>query len=947
MAYARQAAVHRLLLEREAELAAIDELVRAAKSGSGALLAFEGRAGIGKTTLLDQVRATAADLDVLSARGGELEQEFAFGVVRQLFEPRLAAIAAEEAAELMSGAAALAIPLFENRLADGGRAADPSFAMLHGLYWLTANLAARRPLVLRIDDLHWADGPSLRWVGYLARRLEGIAVLLAVATRPPEESANPTLLTEILTSPAAIRIAPDALGRPGVAAVVRDALGDGAEAAFVDACHAATRGNPLYLRAVIDTLAAEGVTPVSASAGRVLETGPEAVSRAVALRLARIEHDAAALIRSAAVLGDDAPLPHAAALVDLDVERAAHAASALVRAGLLDREDPLRFVHPVVRTAIYRDTEADERSALHRRAGKLLVEAGAPREQAAGHLVLALPQRDPFVVRTLRAAADRALSQGAPDAAVAYLRRALEEPPADDDRAAILRELGLSELHVDAFAAVGHLRDALALTRDPIARAEAALLYARALIWIDDFTVAVDVLAAALDELGAREPSLREMLEAVLIGSSLWTPELRDVGQSWIARVDEHRFGDALGAAVLRSHLAFHELRAGVSRERAVDLAERALASGTLTGSETIWSLTAIVVLALAECVDQARAAYDRAVADARRRGDLLDLVPLLLLRGWLSLQRGDLLAAEEDLRSSELDLAQAASTTSAYRAGFLAELLLEQGRAEEAARTVDALRGNEPTHSEYRLFYLYARARVALEAGRPAEALADLRAIAAEMEAVGTQNPALVAWRSQAALAQHRLGNRSEAVELAREEVEHAGCWGAARPCGVALRTLGLVEGGSAGELRLREAVEVLADTPARLEHARALVALGAALRRNNQRTAARDLLRRGADLAHRCGSVPLVRHAQDELAATGARPRRLLLTGVDALTPSERRVARMAAEGLSNKEIAQMLFVTVKAVEVHLSSAYRKLDIGSRRELPSALAGDDEAPA
>ena len=161
---------------------------------------------------------------------------------------------------------------------------------------------------------------------------------------------------------------------------------------------------------------------------------------------------------------------------------------------------------------------------------------------------------------------------------------------------------------------------------------------------------------------------------------------------------------------------------------------------------------------------------------------------------------------------------------------------------------------------------------------------------------------------------------------------------WGAPRTVGMSLRALGLVEGGQAGELLLREAVELLAHSPARLEHARALVDLGALLRRGNSRSEARKLLRQGVELAHRCGATALV--TREELAATGAHPRTILLSGLDALTASERRVAQMAADDLSNKEIAQALFVTVKTVEQHLGRVYRKLDISSRRELAAALA-------
>jgi DNA-binding CsgD family transcriptional regulator len=199
------------------------------------------------------------------------------------------------------------------------------------------------------------------------------------------------------------------------------------------------------------------------------------------------------------------------------------------------------------------------------------------------------------------------------------------------------------------------------------------------------------------------------------------------------------------------------------------------------------------------------------------------------------------------------------------------------------------------------------------------------------------------VPWRSWAAEGLRRLDRNEEARALAAEELALARRWGDPRAIGAALRVLGLVEGGEAGIGLLREAVEVLAVSEARLEHSRALVDLGAALRRANQRTEARARLREGVDLARTVGALGLAERANDEIAATGARPRKLLQTGLDALTASERRVAQLAADGMSNKEIAQTLFVTIKTVEMHLSHAYRKLEISSRVQLGKAL----ETPA
>ena len=345
------------LLEREPEVSAIRELVRSARGGTGGLLVAEGGIGMGKTRLLGEARATAgaSGLEVIAARGGELEQGFAFGIVRQLFEPLLARASSADRADLMTGAAALAWPLFdESSFAAGAEAsAGASFAMLHGLYWLLANLAFRQPVLVVIDDLHWADEASLRWIAYLAPRIDGLPLLLALATRPPEQSPEPGSLTQILSDHTAVILRPGRLGTESVTILARAAFGAQPDPEFVTVCQSATGGNPLFLRAVLDMLARERVAPTAQNASLVVRTGPAEISRLVSLGLARLPREATTLIRAAAVLGDGARLELVAGLAGLDGEGAARAAAALVRADLLRSEDPVEFIHPVIRTAIY------------------------------------------------------------------------------------------------------------------------------------------------------------------------------------------------------------------------------------------------------------------------------------------------------------------------------------------------------------------------------------------------------------------------------------------------------------------------------------------------------------------------------------------------------------------------------------------------------------------
>jgi DNA-binding CsgD family transcriptional regulator len=265
----------------------------------------------------------------------------------------------------------------------------------------------------------------------------------------------------------------------------------------------------------------------------------------------------------------------------------------------------------------------------------------------------------------------------------------------------------------------------------------------------------------------------------------------------------------------------------------------------------------------------------------------------------------------------------------------------MEQGKLDDAAATLARAGIGESLRDDARLlFFPDVRARLRMLNGDLAGGLAEMLDTGRRFEAVGSRNPAFMAWRSHAALALFQLGRQNEAGRLAGEELELARTWGAPRALGAALRAAGLVEGGEHGLALLEEAVQVLSDSPAKLEQARARTELGAALRRANRRTQAREQLRQALELATICGAAPLAARAESELLATGARPRRIALSGVASLTPSERRVAEMAAEGPTNREIAQALYVTQRTVEVHLTSIYRKLAISSRSQLAAALA-------
>jgi predicted ATPase len=453
------------LLERERELETLAAAITAAADGTAGLLLVEGPAGIGKSRLLGEARTLAGEreLYVCSARGGELERDFPFGVVRQLFESQL--VDDRERSRLLSGAASAATPVFGDHGAveAGEPVGEGTFAVLHGLYWLTINLCSERALMLVVDDLHWCDRASLRFLAYLARRLEDLPIVLVASLRSSEPEADSAILQELTSEPHAQVLVPGPLTAAAVEEVVRDRLGASVEPAFAEACYSSTDGNPLLLNELLKALDADRVPPDGAHVDIVAELGPRAASRAVVLRLARLSADAVQVARAISALGDGAELPVVAELAELDEAALAAAIRELVRAEILRPEPPLGFVHPLVQAAVYHDLAPGERELYHERAATLLMGRGSATEQIAAHLLVMPARGEDWVVDLLRAAASAAVARGDLDSAISLLCRALDEPPEADLRLELLLELGQAEAMTSLPDAVGHLRSAYEL----------------------------------------------------------------------------------------------------------------------------------------------------------------------------------------------------------------------------------------------------------------------------------------------------------------------------------------------------------------------------------------------------------------------------------------------------------------------------------------------------
>ncbi|MGH9274876.1 MAG: ATP-binding protein, partial [Acidimicrobiales bacterium] len=436
------------LLERDEELRAIRAGLDAAQAGDGCCVVIEGPAGIGKSSLLAVARAEAVErgFRVLTAIGGELERELPHGVVRQLFATAVTNDARRD--RDLAGAAKLARPVLgldpsESSAHTSGE--SRLLEVLHGLHWLAVDLTTDAPLLLTIDDAHWCDGASLQFLVYLRRRLEGLSVLVLVASRPGEPGADERLL-HLLSRDGRDALRPHGLSIKAATDWLRGCLAEAPHPEFTTAVHEATSGNPFLIGELITALVDDGVRPTREAATQVTAIGPDGVRRAVLRRLDALGDGAGALARAVAVLGSGAALEDAAALAELAPATAAALVDSLVRIQVLRDERQLSFAHPLVRAAIYLDVPVAARAWLHARAARILADRGADANAVAAHLLETDPTGDATVVELLRGGARRAGEQGAMDVAATYLRRAGAEPPTPAVSAAVFAELGEAEL---------------------------------------------------------------------------------------------------------------------------------------------------------------------------------------------------------------------------------------------------------------------------------------------------------------------------------------------------------------------------------------------------------------------------------------------------------------------------------------------------------------------
>lgn len=798
---------------------------------------------------------------------------------------------------------------------------------------------ATGPVVLLADDLHAAPDDVLRTLLALADRLDALPVVLLAGGRAVAPAVAPAALAALREHPAAERLVLGPLPRRCTVQLVAHHLG-AAPPELADALHDLARGVPGTVVALAAAVGTGGDSVVLADVAH-------GVLRDVARdRLAGLPPAAAAVLDAAALLGPDARAAELADLAGVDDAALPVVLSALEVADLVRRDGQTVTLVPEQLGDALRPAgscAATVRSC--RRAARLLA-ARAP--ERAGELLLTIPAAGcAWTARTLRRAAAAAAAHGRPEAAARHLERALTEPAPPDLRGTLALELARTRAALADPGAADDFRAALAFCPPGPARAPVLHELGRAEFYGGRFAVALEAFSDALAELGDGEDREAAELRASIALTVLLAE--RDIREDAIARIAAHVDADHEprfpAERVMLTVLAAHRALRVLDRPGAVALAHRAWGAGALR-LEDHPELVGHLLMAVFTFADQHPTALtlaDDAVVRAEASGDGPALALASYTRAQTLLRMGRVAPGAEDAARA-VALAGDGWFLPAARA-VLAAARLEAGHPEDALALLDAGAAAGPPQSDAwtRVVFLEQCGDCALALGRAQEAVAAYRECGRlHDEVLEAPNPAKSLWRSGLARALAQLGDHDGAREQLAAQDALAQRWGAASPLGVTRCAQGALEGGAAGIALAREGVALLAGTPLRLKYAAGLLDLGVLLREHGDQVAAREPLREALDVAEDCGSRRLAEIARAELVAAGARPRRARTSGAQALTPSERRVAAMAAEGLTNREIAEALVVTVKAVRWHLGNAYRKLGIERRDEVAAALSAD-----
>ncbi|TQL97447.1 regulatory LuxR family protein [Actinoallomurus bryophytorum] len=909
----------RRLYGREPELAALTSVLDAVGRGGSRLLSLEGAAGTGRSALLAKVRSDARrrGWTVVTGRASILEAANDFGVLRQV-------LAGSPAPQDGRSVPALL----------GGSVPNEDFSPFDLFELASAHLFdfdAGAPVLITVDDLQWCDALSLRWLAYLAHRSANLPLAVVVAGSPGEMSEDRLLVDELITS--CERRTLHGLHETAVGQWITDALEARPDEAFAAGCRRATGGNGALLAELLTALAARSVPPVDESAALIESMGRTAVAGRVLPWIKRAGPEALAVARAVAVLGDDSELLMVAELAGLDVDTAAKAVDRLIRLDILSDTSPLRYVHSLTRAVVNSGISAGLRTSQRLRAARVVRDHYAEPERAMPHIMAVDRSGEPWVLDALRAAAESALARGMAQSAAGYLRRALREPMPPAARAGLLADIGAIELGAGVDGAQNTLLEALDLATEPSLRVRIGvdLAYGDATAGrsLEPALELVDEACAALP------PERRDLVAEAEFGLFMAYAASADSGEFFgrrLPRLRERVAGDDRLTALAGVVEAWSDTRRGrdragcvhrvraalevVDRRKPRDVQLRWLAASLLVDAEEYH-------LAGALCETDGRFTH--------RQSGAGDAAIAACLRGRLAHGRGDLKAARTEYDSA-LETPQSAGPAR------MLWLLTDIGDLDGADRLVrDHGPAAEAGPTWASAAFAFARASLCMARNQYKDALQGFLESGRILCALGIDNPAGLAWRSQAARCHALLGDTVAAAPLAEEELRLARLWGGPRALSTALAATGVVTLDVEPAL---EAVSVLNGLDADLHRAAALVDLGTVQLEAGAAEEAQQHLQDGFALAREINARPVSLRAARYIRRAGGRPDLGRISGVTALTAQERAAAERAVTGATNRQIADEMVLTQRTVEQYLTSAYRKLGINGRAELAAALS-------
>ncbi|MCP2253998.1 regulatory protein, luxR family [Prauserella aidingensis] len=918
-----------MLTERRTKLDELRKLHDDCGSTGGRVVLATGAVGLGKTELLHAFSDRAAETDalVLNATGASAETSLCFGVATQLFtNPDLPPKAETDAAAYLDDVRFDSAPDDAQRT----RLCAAQARIVHGLASILLGVAQQRPVVIVVDDVHFADAASIQVLLHLARRMRTANLLMVLAESQSHYQTDPVFYVELSRQPHYRRIQLDPISREGVAEILVAEFGERTGRGLTDAYLRTSGGNPLILRALIEDRHHEA----TAASGTDEPVTGQAFGRAVLACLHRTGEWAPEFARALAALGPWATPSRLGRLLGIRSGSAQLYLELLATTGLVEHG---RFRHCATPEAVLDGSTPEDRAQLHLELARLLYDEDADPSAIADGLLVAGDATAPWAVPVLKSEAEHALAADDVDRAAACLdlaRHGCTDPHDLDE--IVIRQAMLKWRTNPAAVATRHLAPLDDAARDGRLSARHLAVLARFQLWHGHLAEA----EATVARLATSEQPNRKAVLDLRVSQQCFpdsfdcAPLLESVdgsGPQTVLPLDERQRHWAAGAlATMCDAAATDDVRGSAMRD-----AEQVLRTMRLDSSSAeplVCSLMALVYADRPELgLDRCRSFAD----ESARRGAATWHALFSAVLAEMHRRQGDL-AAAEDHATTALHAIDPAGWGVVLGAPLTTLLLARtaMGKLDQAADALGTPVPEAMFRTRFGLRYLYARGRYYLAADCPRAALADFTTCGELARRWETDVPALLPWRGGAAEALLRLGRGGEARRLLDEQLGRAGT---ARMRGITLRLLTATTEPSRRPNVIGEAVETLRDSGDRFELALALTELSRTHHALGEHGRSRMASQQALSLARDCGAARtcarLLPDQDDRTSA--AEPCRADGDGLSSLSDAERRVAELAALGHTNREIGHKLFITVSTVEQHLTRVYRKLNVSRRTEL------------